>query len=353
VKWSSLNSLSGLALNNNSLSGTLPVEWNYLTSLGFLVLSDNHLSGTLPVKPPVASSDSLRAGYNITSLDLRDNNLSGTLPVQWSSLGVLTGEVGLLLSTNSLSGPLPAEWSTLSNLIGLTLDHNNLSGPLPLEWSLLTNLTHLDLSSNNLSGPLPAQWSSLSHLVVLDLAWNQLLGKLPSEWHHLQTIALANLSCQRGEGFSGGMPPSWRRWCAMTPPPDVWSFSGIPLVHNIDFTWCKSPEACAEICAWQGLSASLYSNQQSCIMPKGIKDTRLPSNESFWQGLKWSWREDGCRYPYAFEALVGLMVMLPVLLICMFVVGIILRQIARRQLRANQASSSQLLGPYWLRNTLG
>jgi hypothetical protein len=119
----------------------------------------------------------------------------------------------------------------------------------------------------------------------------------------------------------------------------------------INILWCKSSESCAEDCA-QGLGASSYPNESSCIIPKGIKDTRLPSNQSFWQGLKDSWTDDGCRYPYAYEGLVSLMVVLPVLLICMVVIGIVLRQLARSKLHDNQESISAIPIPPWLRNTL-
>jgi hypothetical protein len=120
-----------------------------------------------------------------------------------------------------------------------------------------------------MSGPLPAEWSSMSSLLWLSMACNHMSGKLPPQWQSMPAIERADLSCQRGNGFSGGMPPTWRRYCATK-----------PLVNlYIGFTWCVSKEVCAEKCALGG--ASSYPSADSCILPKGIKDTRLPSNETF------------------------------------------------------------------------
>jgi hypothetical protein len=209
----------------------------------------------------------------------------------------------------------------------------------------MASLTNLSLGRNDLTGTLP-QTLEMPNLFGLDLHCNQFSGKLPSSWIRLlPAIEIIDMSCQAGDGFSGTMPPSWRRWCATTP------------AHSdfFDFIWCISWEVCTSRCAIgndaiEDVDASRYSNEDSCILPKGLRDTKLPSNNTFWQGLRWSWREDGCRYPFAYEALVSLMVVMPVCLICMLIVGIGLRRVARkRSLSAGQSSSSTPT-PSWLSN---
>jgi hypothetical protein len=64
----------------------------------------------------------------ITGLGLQGNNLSGSIPPE---LGNLTKLEDLWLRDNELSGPIPPELGKLTNLRYLLLSGNNLSGSIP------------------------------------------------------------------------------------------------------------------------------------------------------------------------------------------------------------------------------
>lgn len=63
-------------------------------------------------------------GVNITGLNLNNNQLSETIP---PALGNLTGLKTLTLYSNKLTGSIPAEIFNLSNLWGIALQFNQLS----------------------------------------------------------------------------------------------------------------------------------------------------------------------------------------------------------------------------------
>ena len=71
---------------------------------------------------------------NLEQLWLNNNQLSGSIPVE---LGDLSNLTFLGLYSNQLSGSIPAELGNMSNLIYLGLNTNQFNGPLPQS---LTNL---------------------------------------------------------------------------------------------------------------------------------------------------------------------------------------------------------------------
>ena len=94
----------------------------------------------------------------------------------------------------------------------------------------------------------------------------------------------------------------------------------------MEVTWCRSQEECLQQCNLVDADSNIYRSQDSCPLPKAIKDMDLYSNQSSWERLKIDWREDGCRYPFAYEALLSLIVVLPFSFVCMIGAGFWLRK---------------------------
>ena len=106
-------------------------------------------TGTLNwgVDTTIADWDGVTTGgtpARVTKVEVDDEDLTGTVPVE---VGSLTGLTHLDLSDNSLTGDIPAELGLLSNLVSVKLSGNSLTGCIPIGLqSVATN----DLSSLNL-----------------------------------------------------------------------------------------------------------------------------------------------------------------------------------------------------------
>lgn len=94
------------------------------------------------------------SGTRVTSLILQNNGLSGTLPV---SLGDLDELTFLGLAGNRLGGPIPGELGNLDQLGLLSLARNSLTGTIPITLQNLLNLTSLSLNGNLLEGLPPPE----------------------------------------------------------------------------------------------------------------------------------------------------------------------------------------------------
>ena len=117
--------LTGLHLENENLTGTIPGELANLSSLQQLVLNDNNLTGEIP--------EALGNLANLEVLDLGNNNLTGEVP-------------------NSI-GSLPKAWR-------ISLNHNDLSGSLPSGMANMTAMRQLHWQGNSggLCAPSDAQF---------------------------------------------------------------------------------------------------------------------------------------------------------------------------------------------------
>ncbi len=185
--------LKELHFKLNDLSGTIPPELGRLTQLQVLNLFGNDLSGTIP--PELGRLTQLQV------LNLFGNDLSRGIPPELAGLNHLQT---LWLGGNELSGTIPPELGRLTQLQDLFLAANNLSGEIPLELAGLTQLQELVLGSNELSGGIPPELAGLTNLKVLQLWGNDLSGTIPPELGGLTNLEWLNLG---GNNVSGGIPP--------------------------------------------------------------------------------------------------------------------------------------------------
>lgn len=185
----SLSNLVNLDLSGNQLSNPIPPEFGTLSSLEHLYLNGNQLSGDIP--PQLGNLTHLSRLY------LFDNLLTGSIPPE---LGSLTHMWNLWLSGNQLSGPIPGELSQLSGMVYLRLADNQLSGAIPVQLSALTGLWQLSLGNNLLSGEIPPELGGMTNLMILSLAGNQLTGSIPPELGALTNLYELDLSSNQLEG---------------------------------------------------------------------------------------------------------------------------------------------------------
>ncbi|XP_057990061.1 putative receptor-like protein kinase At3g47110 [Hevea brasiliensis] len=158
-------------IQNNQISGNIPVGTQVLVNLEVFVADRNKLSGTIP--------SGIGLLQNLRKIYLGGNNLSGYIP---SSLGNLTNLLEIDLSDNNLQGTIPSSLGRCKNLLALDFSINNLSGPIPSQVIGLSSFSKvLNLSLNNLSGSLPKDVENLKNLGILDLHENMLSGEIPVE----------------------------------------------------------------------------------------------------------------------------------------------------------------------------
>lgn len=186
--------VTGLDLQNNALTGTIPASLANLTGLRLLDLQDNGLTGSIP--------ESLGSLTNLEKLDLQDNQLSGSIP---DRLGSLANLQELALQDNALSGTIPQSLGILIRLQLLDLQDNQLSGSIPENLGSLSNLREMDLQDNQLSGGIPASLGSLISLRELDLQNNQLSGSIPESLGKLTNLQELDL---QDNTLSGSIPAS-------------------------------------------------------------------------------------------------------------------------------------------------
>jgi Leucine-rich repeat (LRR) protein len=194
--WGELYSVpntTGLELNNNQLTGSIPPEIGNLTNLTYLSLSNNELTGSIP--PEIGNLSNLRY------LFLVNNQLTGEIPPE---IGNLTNLTFLSLGGNQLTGEIHSEIGNLTNLTSLSLSENQLTGSIPSEIGNLTNLIGLYLGSNQLTGSIPSEIGNLTNLFSLDLRDNQLTGSILSEIGNLTNLEFLHLSSNQ---LTGPIPP--------------------------------------------------------------------------------------------------------------------------------------------------
>ncbi|KAJ0024875.1 hypothetical protein Pint_07745 [Pistacia integerrima] len=212
ANFATLDELTYLELDSNSLTGMIPPELGDCQNLTLLNLAQNKLNGSLPAELGNLSS--------LQVMKLQHNNLSGDIPVELSQLSKLSQ---LNISWNSLTGSIPRSFSNLQGLTNLNLRHNYLSGPIPDSIRNMNSLIELQLGENQLSGripflpvklqialnlssnlfegSIPDSLSSLTGLEVLDLSNNKLSGQIPEFFIQMPTLTQLILSNNQLSGI--------------------------------------------------------------------------------------------------------------------------------------------------------
>ncbi|KAK2990095.1 hypothetical protein RJ640_017766 [Escallonia rubra] len=185
--------LTSVWLNENYISGSIPVGIENLVGLSYLTIDTNLLTGSIP--------DSIGKLTGLQELYLFMNNLSGIVP---SSIGNITGLSILILMRNRLEGSIPASLGNCRGLQGLHLAGNRLSGEIPKQVVGLSSLSiALNLAGNYLTGSLPSEVGNLKNLTLLLVSENKLTGEIPSTLGNCLMLESLNME---GNFFEGTIP---------------------------------------------------------------------------------------------------------------------------------------------------
>lgn len=107
------------------------------------------------------------SGDSVRGIYMGFNNLSGTLPVEifWN----LKNVVDVNLGSNSLSGTLPTEIGLWTEASFVNVEANAFNDRIPTTIGKMTSLTNFGAALNQLSGSLPSEIGMLSKLTSLQL----------------------------------------------------------------------------------------------------------------------------------------------------------------------------------------
>ncbi|CAI0453451.1 unnamed protein product [Linum tenue] len=218
--------LNLLKLQNNSISGPLPISFGEMKSLYHVDLSRNKINGSFPT--------SFGALAGLSYVDISQNAMHGVVLPE-IHFANLTKLAYFFASGNHMVFKAKPDWvpSRLIQMLNLESCSNCLEGPLP---TVSSNLTFLDLSNNLLSGNLvkflcfnPSEkrttqylnlqgeiprWMGkwLSKLSILNLRANKFHGSMPVELYHLQFVQILDLS---HNSLSGSLPACLGNFSAM------------------------------------------------------------------------------------------------------------------------------------------
>ncbi|XP_058111197.1 putative receptor-like protein kinase At3g47110 [Magnolia sinica] len=182
----SLGNLSSLTLllSRNRLEGNIPDDLSQLVRLNILGIRENELSllfGVNQFTRPIPVSLSNASGLALVNLN--NNSFSGSVPLDFGNLKNLSR---LRLWGNELAigkGSDLGFLDSLINCISLQLPDvgiNNLSGLLPNSiGNLSTQLNELSLDNNMIFGSIPSGIRNLICLTVVNLGYNFLTGRIP------------------------------------------------------------------------------------------------------------------------------------------------------------------------------
>ncbi|XP_075645726.1 putative receptor-like protein kinase At3g47110 [Castanea sativa] len=187
--------LTILNLDNNEISGNIPLGIGNLINLDELEMWNTKLSGNIP--PEIGKLRKLQY------LDISENNFFGNIP---SSLGNLTLLINFYLEANNLQGSIPLSLGKCQNMIVLSLSNNNLSGTISYQvFSLLFLLISLDLSANKFTGVLPIEVGNFINLQEFDITENMLFGEIPAS---IGSCVKLEILAMRSNFFQGVIPSS-------------------------------------------------------------------------------------------------------------------------------------------------
>ncbi|KAL7578251.1 hypothetical protein ACA910_012670 [Epithemia clementina (nom. ined.)] len=241
----------GIVLQENKMSGVLPLELSLLENLAKLdftsnlIYMDQDYHGLWSILP------------NLRQLLMDDNFfISETgIPAEFADLGSIEK---ISLSFNLLQGSFQEDvFGYMQNLVHFEAESNYISGPLPADFVTLPNLTYIYLRRNSLEFQLsevlvPGNWPAL---FALWLDGNTIKGVIP------ETIAifdgLASLSITDAH-LTGSIPDEM---AALTDLQRLWLYNN-KLSGSI-------PEAVAA--AWSSMEVfEIYGNDLNGTMPVAI-----------------------------------------------------------------------------------
>ncbi|XP_026444132.1 LRR receptor-like serine/threonine-protein kinase FLS2 [Papaver somniferum] len=214
----SCTALTGLGLYENKLTGMIPSCIGNLVNLQLLSVYNNTLVGSIPVSiGKLGALQALEVSVNqlsgvipseignlseLQQFNIFQNQIQGRIPPE---LGNCQKLVGLKMYNNRLTGSIPPTLSNLKSLLNLTLSQNQFTGEIPFQLGYLRSLQSLRLQSNNLTGIVPSSLTNLKNLTYLSLSQNALSGKMPSDIGSLYKLKALILS---NNFLSGSIPTS-------------------------------------------------------------------------------------------------------------------------------------------------
>ncbi|KAL3931791.1 MAG: hypothetical protein SGBAC_011143 [Bacillariaceae sp.] len=185
--------LTGILLQENTLTGQLPTHLGSLTKLSRLSLGGNALVGTIPTQ--IASLPRLEI------FDLWGNQLSGAVPSFAQNDGFLsffdiednliTGSLSSILQAlppeslqkfyagyNQITGFIPAEIASFPKLRVFDIQFASVGGTVPMQMAFMNQMEELRLEGNGIGGVFPAGIANIRTLVKLTIHANRFSGSL-------------------------------------------------------------------------------------------------------------------------------------------------------------------------------
>ncbi|RHN44191.1 putative leucine-rich repeat-containing, plant-type, leucine-rich repeat domain, L [Medicago truncatula] len=189
-------SLQGLVVNQNSLTGEITPLICNLKSLTYLDLAFNNLSGNVP-------SCLGNFSQSLQTLALKGNKLSGPIP-QTYMIGNSLQRIDF--SNNILQGQLPRALVNSRSLEFFDVSYNNINDSFPLWMKDLPELKVLSLSNNEFHGDIRCSDNmtcTFPKLHIIDLSHNEFSGSFPSEMiQGWKTMKTTNTSQLQYESYS-------------------------------------------------------------------------------------------------------------------------------------------------------
>jgi hypothetical protein len=167
---------TGLQLESNSSTGTIPTELGRLSRLQHVALRNNEHTG---INSTEVGDQTILVVWESTF-----NELTGRIPTERGRLTDLeeftswiNGEFTSWI--NGLSGTIPSEIGRFARLVEWRTAYSGMSGPISTEIGRLTAL-EVFLSTDNVhTGPIPTELAGLSRLMGFEVAGNVLFGPIP------------------------------------------------------------------------------------------------------------------------------------------------------------------------------
>lgn len=189
-----LTSVVQMYLSVNLLIGSIPTTLSRMVALQDLQIHDNILTGN------INNIVNATLQTQLESVQLQNNQLTGPLPVEIMRLPSL---ISLVLGVNCFRGDFPPELCRITSMRNLVLD--GLHSASTCQHKILPGLTPAYTTLHHVFGTIPPCYFSMPSLISLHISGNELSGTLP---HHLNVSnSLVDLSLSHNI-FDGPIPPA-------------------------------------------------------------------------------------------------------------------------------------------------